>query len=168
MATVIGSAANISVSTNVPATNGTSGFAIPAVTAKQSPTINLVIGSSAGNVQKVAMIQGTVTSGTPYTFNVYSGDDVFGNVLNMAAVSRIVLVNQSVTSGQNLTLGGGTDPVMGSGCSIICGAGSATDQGTVAVSNPAEFTVVASTSDTITITAAAGTNVPFTLLILGR
>jgi len=77
---------------------------------------------------------------------------------------RILVENDGTTAGQDMTIGGGTHPI------------SATDSGTAQANggvhltfnpNPG-YSVVSGTSDTLTITVAAGTNVPGKITILGR
>jgi hypothetical protein len=135
-------------------------------------TPSLTVGAAAGNVNVWAAIVGTVTSGTPYTLNLLTGADMIGNTLGIVHCCGIYVQNQSVTSGQILEVGVGTNPVMGASRAFdvypaVTGTPTVYNTNGVMYLNPG-YTVTASTSDTLTITAAAGTAVPFILTVFGR
>jgi hypothetical protein len=139
----------------------------PAVVMSQvshQPNIALGVGNTAGNVDRCLSESFTVSAGSPLTVNLTSAFDPLGNALGMVHVTSVLVENDSSTAGQDFTVGGGTHPVLG------------TDQGTaqanggaLLVTNPNPgYSVVASTSDTLQISVASGTNVPGKLTILGR
>jgi hypothetical protein len=139
----------------------------PAVVTSQvnhQPNTTIGAGNSAGNVDLCFCEPFTVSAGTPLTVNVSAATDPIGNVLGMLHVTSVLVENDSTTAGQDFTVGGGTNPVLG------------TDQGTAqanggvfSVVNPDPgYAVVSGTSDTLQISVAAGTNVPGKITILGR
>ena len=134
----------------------------------QAPLISLVPGSAVGtfplgDIDKIASVPFAVTSGTPFTFNLISGLDVYGNALGMAHLLGLVIENDSVTAAQIMVLGGGTHSALGSDQITIQPGGSA------GVSNPNPgYTVTSSSTDTLTITVASGTAVAGILTVWGR
>jgi hypothetical protein len=141
--------------------------AVPAPVTSQVnhlPTVTLGPGNSPGNVDRCFSEPFTVTAGTPLTINLSTALDPIGNALAMLHVTSILVENDSTTAGQNFTVGGGTNPALG------------TDQGTAqanggvfCVVNPNPgYAVVSGASDTLQITVAAGTSVPGKITILGR
>ena len=140
--------------------------AAPAVvgsTVSQSPNTTLTVGSTAGSVNACISEAIAITSGTPWTYNVSTGLDPLGNAAGMVHVNAIIVYNLSATAGQILTVGAGTDPVLGSDSYTVQPGGVAY------VVNPSPgYSVVGSSSDTLTITVAAGTSVPVQVTVLGR
>lgn len=141
-----------------------SGIGLVGASASFAPTINMTIGNLVNQAQIVAAVQGSVTNGTPYTLNLITGNDQFGNALGMAHLMGIFVANQSIVSGQDLTIGGGTHSALGSDAYTCQANGGIT---TNLWQNPG-LTVTGSSTDTITIVVASGTAVPFQLLLLGR
>jgi hypothetical protein len=139
------------------------------IPASAAPTVqqadSLTVGSSAGQVNCGYSANISVTSGTPFTFNLLSGNDQYGNAVAMVHLCALLFINNSATTAQIFTVGAGTHPAMGS------------DQGTAQANggcvywynpNPGYGPLVAATNDTITITVASGTSVSGTLIALGR
>lgn len=138
-----------------------------------SPNINqqstLVVGNATNQIDRCIAVNFTVTSGTPYTFNVSTGLDPSGVAAGLVHVSGFIVINQSAVGGQDMTIGGGTHPVLGA--TPASSLYDAQANGGVACAwapQPGWGPVVVSTNDTITITVAAGTSVPGQLLVLGR
>lgn len=130
----------------------------------QTPNTTLGVGSIAGSVNRCISEAATVTSGTPFTFNVSSGLDPLGTAAGFVHLVAIMVTNLSTVAGQDLTVGAGTDPVMGTDSDLVQANG-----GVLYKVNPNPgWAVVGGTSDVLTITVAAGTAVPFQITLLGR
>lgn len=132
-----------------------------------TPNINLVAGVAAGNVNCTISKAFTVTNGSPLVINVSSALDPIGNAAVMVHVIAVLVENDSVTTGQDFTVGGGTDPVMGTDQFTVqsnsTGQGGA---GFVCNTSPG-YVYNVSTANSVTITVAAGTAVPGRITILG-
>jgi len=124
-----------------------------------APGPQLTIGNASGQVNQVYAAAFSV-AGTPLTINVGNCTDPLGGNVAMVHVAIVEIVNTSSTG--NLTLGGGTNPVMGSDVATIQPGGV-----TLKINAAPGYAVVTSASDTITITASAGT-VTGRITILGR
>ena len=122
----------------------------------QSPPMSVSIGSSAGQVQRSYSAPISVVSGTPFTLNLISGLDPSGAALGFSELVLWLLENDSVTTGQNLVLGGGTHPVLGSDQATVF-PGISPSVGVGFGFNPVGWTVTGGSTDTLTITAATGT-----------
>ena len=129
-----------------------------------APSVALGAGSTAGNVDRCYSTAIAVTTGTPLTLNLISALDPLGNALAMAHVTAVLLENSSNTAGQDFTIGGGTNPALGSFAGIAQANG-----GACLVCNPSPgFAVASGSADTITIAVAAGTDVPGKITVFGR
>ncbi|MGA3066086.1 MAG: hypothetical protein ABSF29_04480 [Tepidisphaeraceae bacterium] len=141
--------------------------AVPALVTSQvnhQPNVGLGAGNTTGSVDRCFSEPFNVTSGTPLTINLVTALDPLGTALGAVHVTSVLVENDSTTTGQNFTVGAGTNPVLG------------TDQGTAQANggvffvinpNPG-YSVVSGTSDTLQISVAAGTNVPGKVTILAR
>jgi hypothetical protein len=158
---------NLSESTSVTTQSGTGLAQVgPTNTTLSTPPANPVAGSNAsggvGAFDRFYAYTGTVAAGTPFTINLNTGTDSYGNTLAMEHVGHIHVAHQGSTG--RIIVGAGTHPVMGSDQATIQPAGAAlfTNQGVgyaVAASSvsgvePVEaFVVVDSTgSGTFTLT----------------
>jgi hypothetical protein len=119
---------------------------------------------------KVFAKSDTVSSGSPKTYDVSGGiTDAFGNSLTLAKVTAIAVFNNSTTVGEILSIGAGSNPllnwVIATGDGVKVGPG-----GFFAIADPslAAFGVTAGTGDVLQVAVAAGTNVPFDIVIVGR
>lgn len=127
------------------------------------------LGSGAAQFNTAYLADRTVTNGTPDVLNLTSGlTDLDGNAI--AAFADIVAFgvrNNSTTTGQILSVGGGTDPVV-----TIWGAGPiiVPPGGCAVFINPgvAGYAITTTTADRINVTVAAGTAVSYTPFILGH
>jgi hypothetical protein len=140
--------------------------AMEIATITQTPTgiTALMGGSGAGHVNTCISEAATITTGTPCTMNVVSGLDPLGNAAGMFRVTCVVVENNSVTTGQIITVGAGTHPVLGSDQFIVQPNG-----GTGCVCNPNPgYLVTGGSADVVTLTVAAGTAVPFKITIFGN
>lgn len=129
------------------------------------------IGSGAGNASGFYSNTLTVTSGTPYTLDVTSGSlfvDPLGNPITAGHVIGVKVANLSVTSGQDLTIGGGSNPVLGSVLGFAQAGDVSADPGffMLYANNPGF--AVSGSAKILQVTAAAGTNVPFVLTMFTR
>lgn len=86
----------------------TGGAAPAPVTSNVNESLNesLTVGAAAFNVNCVYSAPFTVTNGTPKTWDLTSITDALGNALVFTNVTAIAVKNLSVTSGQDMTLGG--------------------------------------------------------------
>lgn len=129
---------------------------------------NLIVGNAAGQVDRVIAQAITITSGTPVTINVGTALDPSGTAAAMVHVCGFILINSSTTTGQDMTIGGGTNPVWGA--TPASSLYDAQANGGIALGlapNPG-YHVTASSADTFTIIVAAGTSVAGQIVILGR
>jgi hypothetical protein len=135
--------------------------ALSAATIAQSPAPTLAQGSSSGQVQAGTIILLSIVSGTPYILNLLTGLDVLGNALNLTTLVGFQLTITSSGSG-TLTVGGGTDPVLGTD-QYTCQAG-----GTLQTVQPGTgFPVVTSASQNLQIVSSSGT-ITAILTLFGR
>lgn len=142
------------------------GASPPVVNASINHTVSLSlpVGTSAGDVNIEYYRPIAVSVGTPLVLDLTNLTDPLGNSISMSVVTAILLSNESTTTGQDLTLGGGTHPLFAA-MPVPAQAGG----GAVGVLAPASgFAVVSGTSNTLQVTAAAGSGVPGRLTILGR
>lgn len=133
-------------------------------------SLGLTLGNSAGQVNQAYPHTLAITSGTPYTINLSTGTDQAGNTIGMVHVAMVLVVNLSTTTGQDFTIGGGTDPVLGTD-QLTCKAAAITPGSpnvATFLDQQTGYSVVASTSDTLKIVVAAGTAVPGAIIVLGR
>ncbi len=131
---------------------------------RQSPAFNIGAGSTAGNVDRCYSTAFTVSAGTPLTINLISALDPLNNAVGMLHLSSVLVQNNSTTTGQDLVIGGGTHPALGSDQYTAQANG-----GVAFVCNPNPgFTITSGSSDTLTITAASGSSVSGAITILGR
>lgn len=130
------------------------------------------VGAAAGNISSVYAIGpttgGLVTSGTPLVLDMTSLTDPDGNAINFARVQGIFLENLSTTTGQIITLTGGTmNPLFADSYTAQPNL-DGVSAGTVGTWQPYPGFAVSGGAKTIKITVAAGTAVPFALSIVGN
>jgi len=136
------------------ATTGTVNHAVGSI-----PTI----GSAAGQQDLEHSKSYTVTSGTPLVLDVTSLADPQGNAQNFAHVTSLLISNDSTTAGQDLTVGGGSNPLIATWGQPVQANG-----GWYGFGAPNPGIAVSGTVKTIQITVAAGTSVPLTVTVKGR
>lgn len=127
------------------------------------------LGTAAGNINAVYSIAGVVTAGTPVTYDMTALTDPAGNAIPaLARVQGICIENLSVTAGQNIVLAGGTsNPLFSDQHTVQPNIETLPVGGTSAIWNPYPGFTVSGTTKTIKVTAAAGTAVPYALVIFG-
>jgi len=138
------------------------GFAVAEKVSLSSPAVQRTTGNGPNQVDRPYAIDGTVTSGTPFTINLSSGTDRFGNVIGMVHLTRVHVVHQGGTG--KIVVGAGTHPVMGSdqatlqpGGSFVSdngGAGYPVTSGSVSGVSPVEALPVADTGGSGSFTLA--------------
>jgi hypothetical protein len=124
----------------------------------------LVVGASAGQVNKAYSSPFTVSNGSPLVLDLNTGlTDPLGNALVFTKVAAILISNDSTTTGEDFTLGGGTNPLFTTAPNIVAAKG-----GAYLIVNPVAQITVDSTHKTIQIAVAAGTNVPGKITVIGQ
>lgn len=126
----------------------------------------LTVGTTTKKSDAVYSARRTVDSGSPVTIDLNALTDINGVAINFAYVHAIIISNRSVTAGQDLTIGG----TLNANVKGFLEAGDASvEGGSMCITAPVNgFTVTNTSADTITVTAAAGTGVPFDITIIGR
>ena len=135
--------------------------------------VPFVAGASGDNTyQNCYAASLTVTAGTPVLVNLTNGSSIKNPDGSFAVFGDIValgLLNNSATTGQFMTIGGGTNDVTSiwgaSGTEIIMPGGMMVK---TAPKNGNAFVVTATTACVLQIVVAAGTSVPFDLFVLGH
>lgn len=120
------------------------------------------VGSSAGQSNKVHSLNYLVSNGTPLTIDLTSTVDPSGAAIAFSFVNAILVSNDSVAAGQDLTVGGGSNPIVPASPAVQPNGGA------YYVSAPNPGITVDSTHKILQITVAAGTNVPIQVTVLGR
>jgi len=142
------------------------GLLPPVVTAAINHAVNpsLPVGSGAGSVNLEYHTPVIVTSGSPLVLDLTSLTDPLGNAIAFAVVTAILLTNDSTTATNDLSLGGGTTPLV-----ATCPLPAQASGGAVAFLAPASgLPVTGGSTNKLQIAAAAGSAVPGRLTILGR
>jgi len=172
--TLSGAMFRISLNGSVTAPAGAS---VAQLTAATNAALATAIASGTGNGQANAIVSyaGTVSTGTPVTVDLCGLAGLVNPTL-LTGIKAILIQNQSQTVGQDLTFGDvsgvitneWTAPFGTAAGAIIAHAGSAAGQplGAIAMQSPIGYAVDGS-HHLLTVTAAAGTNVPFQIDIIG-
>jgi hypothetical protein len=126
----------------------------------QYPQIYLSAGSSNGQVDKCYSAPFTVTNGTPLTINLSTGCDPFGNTLFMNYITHLLIENDATTTGHDMTLWGGSNPVLPSDSVSIHSLG-----GCYAWTSPVGYPITSNINVQITIAAGTASG---KITILGR
>ena len=126
------------------------------------------VGNSAGSFSWAWSFTQEVTNGTPYVLDVQTPFvDNCGNSIAAVNVCAIKLSSQG-TSGQTLTLGGGSNPIFGSNTWDVQPPASDGVGGDLLIVNCSPGYAVGSGAKNLQITVASGSNVPFTLTLMGN
>ena len=143
------------------------GFASGAVSggANFRSEVPYVVGSSAGQVGFIIVVQlSVVAPGTPTVIDLTSVRDIGGNlVTTMGHLTHWALANQSNTTGEDMTAGGGSNPVIAAEAEVCPAKGGITGK---AFPNPGK--TVDGTHKNFQVAIAAGANVPGLLMLWGR
>jgi hypothetical protein len=123
----------------------------------------IAFGTAVGQVNLCATVDFTVTSGTPYTLDLTALTDAGGSAITFGHLTHLQLENMSVTTGQDFTLGGGTNGVFTAAPNVIAANG-----GLWFLANPSPGVLVDSTHKIISISVAVGTGVSGRLTLFGR
>lgn len=141
--------------------------------AQQGVGVNLVpptapgVGAVAGSVDRCYAGTYSVTSGTPVTINLLTALDPCGTAAGIVYIEDILIENDNTTAGQDLTVGGGTHPALGTDSYTVQAGTSASNVGAAQLHFPTGLHIVTSSSDTLTLTAASGT-ITGKIVVLGR
>lgn len=152
--------------TSVVLPDGTS----PIVPLNFNKTFNWGNGTTIDNADRIYMKRHTIATGTPLALDLSGGlTDLVGNVITMVKVTGIIVVNNSVTAGEILTIGAGSTPLINwiaaSGDAVKVGPGGMLCQLDPSV---AAYAVTGATADILTIAAAAGATVSVDVIVVGR
>jgi hypothetical protein len=142
------------------------GLTPPVVTGSINHTVNpsLPVGTSSGSVNLEYHASIAVSSGSPLVLDLTNLTDPLGQPITFAVVNAILLTNDSTTATNDLSLGGGTHPLIAT-CPLVAQA----TGGAVAFLAPAVgMPVTSGSTNNLQIAAAAGSAVPGRLTILGR
>lgn len=125
---------------------------------------SLAVGTGAGQANAIITQDGTINTGTPNTVNVITGLQT--DQLTAAAMAHVLAIyfeNLSSTPADIVTIGGGTHPLIGSDqCTVNAG-------GAILIYNPNPgYAITSGSADTLTFGVAAGSGVPYQLVIVGR
>lgn len=123
----------------------------------------LTIGSTAGQINRKHSVDFAVTAGTPYTLDLTALTDLNGAAMSFSFWTHLLIENESTTTGQDMTVGGGTNGVFTADPVPIQANG-----GGRMWLNPNPGVTVDGTHKIIQITVAAGTAVAGKLTIFGR
>lgn len=133
-------------------------------------TWNWLTGTAIDTADRIYMKRDTVSSGSPKTYDLAGSlTDILGNAITMVKVNAIIVVNNSVTAGEILTIGSGSNPLLN--WIIATGDGvKAGPNGAILCVDPsvAGYGVTAATGDVLQVSIAAGTAVSFDLIVVGR
>lgn len=127
----------------------------------------LTDGTGDNQIQHIWSDTRSVTSGVPDTIDIRGGiTNAFGVSLNIVNVVGFAVRNRSTTTGQNFTVGGGSNPfitwLIATGDGVRVGPG-----GVFIVHSPIDpYGTTAGTADIVTITAASGT-ISYDIVIWG-
>lgn len=134
-----------------------------------SSAVNLQIGTSTGQPNAIMAGSSTITSGTPVVVDVFTGTDPLGATPVMLHVFGIMVINNGTVTGNDITVGAGTHPLMGSGVTTVVQSGAAGFGGGVFlnVNTSPGFAITSGSADSLTFTVSAGTAVPFKYIIIG-
>lgn len=108
----------------------------------------------------------TVSTGTPTVVDLASVTDPDGTSITWSDILAIAIVNLSTTAGQDITVGGGTNPVVSlfTGNLIIKSGGFAI----IACAQATGYAFNSSTAHTLEFQVSAGTSVPFGIIVIGH
>lgn len=123
----------------------------------------MTVGSGAGEANKNYSSEFTVSSGTPLDLDVTALVDKVGTAIVFTEVQTIFITNGSTTTGQDMTIGAGTNPLFAADPNPIKSKG-----GVKLIHNPNPGITVSGSVKTLRITVAAGTNVAGHVTIQGR
>src|SRR5579863_7534415 len=86
--------------------------AVPAIVTSQvnhQPNISLGAGNTSGNVDRCFSESFTVSAGSPWPANLTSALAPLNSAIGMVHLSPVLVENDSTTTGQDFTVGGGSN-----------------------------------------------------------
>lgn len=145
---------------------GTSGPSSNTSNVQDISTATPTVGSAAGNVNKIYSAAVTIAaSGSPASLDLTSLLDPQGSAITFATVYAIKVTNTSTVAGQDVTVGGGTTPIVANVSDPLYAG---TDPGCFLQKYGSVEKTVDSTHKLLAITIAAGTNVIVNVTIIGK
>ena len=145
--------------------NVTGGSAIQPATANISAgkTGSWNVGTSAGQVNEAYGSVVSVLSGTPTNIDLLTLTDALGAAISFATLEAVMVINLSKTTGEDITVGGGTNAVFASLPEVL----KATSSGDSTLFFKTPITVD-STHHILELTAASGSAVQVAVVLFGR
>jgi len=128
-------------------------------------------GSGVGQANNLTGGTVLVTNGTPTVLDLNTLVAPDGTALTFADLLVVGFWNSSTVAGQNLTVGGGSNPIIsiwGSGNLSLLSNTQGTASALFATAAATGWAFNASTAHTFQLTVAAGTNVPVSFVFLGH
>jgi hypothetical protein len=145
-------------------TSGT--FPVRSASPTHQNTSTPAVGNSAGQVNRLYQAAFTVaSSGSPTSIDLTTLVDIDGTTINFVNIYSIEISNDSVTTGENMTLFGGTNGLVATSTLLLYGG---VDPGAMLHKFGSAGLTVDATHKIVTIAIAAGTNVTGKITILGR
>ena len=128
------------------------------------PAFNVSFGTGAGQANLAYTAAFTVTNGTPLVLDINAlVDAVFQTSQSFFRMLGYGVENDSLTAGQDFTVGGGSNPISPTDVNLCKANG-----GAILVWNPNPgYVMNSSTAHLLQITVAAGTTVPGKITIFG-
>lgn len=126
--------------------------------------------AAAQQADRIYMKRHLISTGTPLALDLAGAlTDILGNTITMSKVTGIIVVNNSSTVGEIMTVGAGSNPLLN--WIIATGDGNKAGPGGAVVvidESLAAYAVTGGTGDVLQISLAAGTNVSVDVIIIGR
>lgn len=142
------------------------GFAAGAVSGSANHRNEIIfpVGAAAGQVGFIVIVPLLiVNAATPTIIDLTSVRDIGGNLVTFGHLTHYALTNQSITPGEDMTEGGGANPVIAAASEVCPAVG-----GIVGKAFPNPGKVVDGTHKNFQVAVAAGANVPGLLTLWGR
>jgi hypothetical protein len=136
-------------------------------------SLPLAAGTDVNQADRIFVARRTVPSaGTPDTVDFADATflDPSGAPATMAEIVALIAVNRSTTPGEILSVGGHATAAIATPFGAANDLNKAGPGGAVVLANPAAaaYAVGSTTSDMLQVAVAAGTNVPYDLIAIGR
>lgn len=132
-------------------------------TARHEITTSPAPGTNSGQINVAITRTLSVSSGAPQTIDLTAIPDMGGFVTNMTFLTHWLFENKSLVVGQDFTIGGGSNAIIGAQPDPVKPIG-----GWVGGARPDAGWTVDGTHKNILVSVAAGSNVPGKLTIYGR
>lgn len=147
---------------------GSNGPSAGSVAINDQSTQEIAVGSGAGSADKEYSAAFVVTTGSPLVLDVTNLLDLLGGTINMLHVLAVKITNSSKTPGQDMTVGGGSNPLFAAFPITLKANAGASDVDFLGFHSPNPGIATSGSIKNIQISVAAGTSVPGNITILGR